>query len=82
MKTSFFIKLVLLLLPLLVLAGDWLTSKSTKSIGGGGYDLSGLYYLVFSIGYFMAGSSHSPGGERLGTEFYKGSTLSFGYLTL
>lgn len=53
MKISFLVRLVFLLLPLLVLAGEWLTSKSNKSIGGGGYDLSGLYYLVFSIGYFI-----------------------------
>lgn len=53
MKTSFLIKLFFLLLPLFVLAGNWLTSKSTKGIGGGSYDLSGLYYLIFSIGYFF-----------------------------
>ena len=49
MRKSFFIKLALLLVPILIIASAPLTKQSHQSIGGGGYDLTNLYSGFFIL---------------------------------
>lgn len=55
MKTGNLIKTLFLVLPLLVWLVNWISSRSStgSSIGGGYYDTGSLFYLVYSIAYFV-----------------------------
>lgn len=55
MKTGNLIKTFFLLLPLLIFAGNWLYNRTqqSNSIGGGYYDTGLLFYLIYSILYFI-----------------------------
>ncbi|WP_101472541.1 hypothetical protein [Flavobacterium lindanitolerans] len=48
-KKSFFIKLALLIVPILLISSVPLTKQSYQSIGGGGYDLTNLYCGFFIL---------------------------------
>ncbi|MBL7867323.1 MAG: hypothetical protein JNM71_04820 [Flavobacterium lindanitolerans] len=49
-RKSFFIKLALLIVPILLIASVPLTKQSYQSIGGGGYDQP-LLRILYSSGY-------------------------------
>ncbi|MCY1228687.1 hypothetical protein D3C87_365350 [compost metagenome] len=50
MKTkSFYVKLFLLIVPIIILASVPFIEGNTNSIGGGGYDLTDLFYGIYIL---------------------------------